>query len=227
MKVVKGILGSLIAAGAVVAMSSAQAAEIRYDTWSTNEGISGNYILTVDDDGGRFNFDLTVDPWNAEALGLFVDFGENPLDGDWVSDDLDIQGDASVTGSWVNVTDGSCGSGCEMKNLLKNTGVEFDNTWDMVFRFTDTGFQGVQSFNWSTAMLGSSLDDFGVVAVRAQNLCSGDDVLETGEGGDEGCGGSDKSFGFGAPVTVPEPGMLGLMGLGLLMLAFRRRNKVA
>ena len=217
MKTVKGFWQSVAAAGVMAMTASAQAGEIRYDTWSTNEGISGNYQLTVNDDGGRFNFDLTVDPWNAEAFGLFVDFGEKSAAGA-----IDLQGDSTVTGAWSNLDKDKCGgNGCNVNGLSNHYTSDFDGEWGLVFRFGEPGFEGLQSFSWSTAMMGVGLDDFGLVAVRAQNLCSGDNTLDDG---DNGCGDSDKSFGFSSPIPVTEPGMLGLMGLGLVMLGLRRRK---
>ncbi|MBK7745020.1 MAG: hypothetical protein IPI40_15870 [Betaproteobacteria bacterium] len=49
-----------------------------YNTWSSNVTPNGNYILTITDTGDTnlFNWNLTVNPWNAEALGLFVDLGD-------------------------------------------------------------------------------------------------------------------------------------------------------
>lgn len=217
MKIVKGFWQSVAATGVMAMATSAQAGEIRYDTWSTNKGISGNYQLTVNDTGGRFNFDLTVDPWNAEAFGLFVDFGENSAAGA-----IDLQGGANVTGAWSNVSGDSCGgNGCNVGGLSNSYTSDFDGTWGLVFRFGQRGFDSLQSFSWSTAMMGVGLEDFGMVAVRAQNLCSGDNTLDDGVAD---CGGSDKSFGFSSPIPVTEPGMLGLMGLSLVMLGFRRRK---
>lgn len=214
---IKGTFRLLVAAGAMTFMASAQAGEIRYDSWSTNEGISGNYQLTVNDDGGRFNFDLTVDPWNAEVFGLFLDFGDKSASGA-----IDLQDGSGITNAWSNVTNDSCGGqGCNLGGLSNFYTSDFDGEWGLVFRFGQQGFDGLQSFSWSTAMMGVGLDDFGLVAVRAQNLCSGDNTLDDG---DDGCGDSDKSFGFSSPIPVTEPGMLGLMGVGLLMLGFRRRR---
>lgn len=216
MNAVKGFVQVLIAVGAMAVMASLQAGEIRYDTWSTNEGISGNYKLTVNDNDGRFNFALTVAPWNAEAFGLFVDFGEKQAAGN-----IDLQGDANVTGAWSNQSSDKCGQGCNINGLSNYYTPEFDDEWGLVFRFGQQGFDALQSFNWSTSMMGVGLNDFGMVAVRAQNLCSGNNTLDDG---DNGCGDSDKSFGFSSPIPVTEPGMLGLMGLGLVMLGFRRRK---
>ena len=55
---------------------SAAYSDIIFDTWTTNEGGSGNYALTVSDQGeGVFDFNLTINPWNAEGLGVFFDLG--------------------------------------------------------------------------------------------------------------------------------------------------------
>jgi hypothetical protein len=217
MNALKGFVRSLAAVGAMAFMAPVQAGEIRYDTWSTDEGTSGNYQLTVNDDGGRFNFDLTVDPWNAEAFGLFVDFGGKSAAGA-----IDLQGDSNVTSAWANLNNDSCGGqGCNVNGLSNYYTSDFDGEWGLVFRFGQQGFEELRSFSWSTSMMGVGLEDFGLVAVRAQNQCSGDNTLDNG---DDGCDGSDKSFGFSSPIPVTEPGMLGLMGLGLLMLGFRRHK---
>ncbi len=100
----------------------------------------------------------------------------------------------------------------------------------MVFRLGAQGFDNIQTFSFSTNAFGeTSTDRFGLVGIRAQQLCSGDDTLPDGN-----CGGSDKSTGSsssnggggtGGTGEVPAPGVLALMGAGLLggLLARRRR----
>ena len=53
----------------------AQAALV-YNSWTTQTGpAQGNYIFTVNHVGSQFSYNLTINPWNAEALGLFIDLG--------------------------------------------------------------------------------------------------------------------------------------------------------
>lgn len=208
-------LPSLLAAGCLAGAGAAQAGMITYDTWTSNENGSGNYIFTVNDnDAGYFNYNLTVDPWNAEALGLFVDFGSETTGG----------GSAMLTGANValvgqDTSSNSCGAGCNLEGL--SFPASFDGLWGLVFRLGEQGFDGIQTFSWQTSDFGLGLDDFGLVAIRAQQFCS----EGTLDGENDGCEGSDKSYSSERPpVSVPEPGTLGLLGLGLLALAIRRKK---
>lgn len=56
-------------------MPSLASATVIYNSWTSNDSQTGNYILTINASGGFFNYNLTVNPWNAEALGLFIDLG--------------------------------------------------------------------------------------------------------------------------------------------------------
>jgi hypothetical protein len=56
-------------------MPSLASATVLYNSWTSNDSQTGNYILTIKALGGFFNYNLTVNPWNAEALGLFIDLG--------------------------------------------------------------------------------------------------------------------------------------------------------
>src|SRR5690242_21107976 len=71
-------------AAAALAFGSVGAhASIIYSNWTGDAAPNGNYILTVSHDSAtsKFNYNLTVNPWNAEALALFVDFGNVNLSG--------------------------------------------------------------------------------------------------------------------------------------------------
>ncbi|MEH6625312.1 MAG: PEP-CTERM sorting domain-containing protein [Motiliproteus sp.] len=209
---------------------AASAAELTYDTWTTNEGESGNYILTVDDNTvGEFNFSLTVDPWNAEALGLFIDLGSNDIGVPVVITNVATLPVASTVDLVATDTaSDSCGPGCNLNGL--SIGSIGDGEWELVFRLGDQGWDGVQSFSFTTNNFGLALSDFGLVGIRAQQLCTGDDTLPSDQ---SQCNGSDKSVGSSGPnppppdVIVPEPGTIALAAIGLLGLGGIRRKAQA
>lgn len=205
---------------------SAQAATITYDSWETNEGFSGSYIFTVNDDiAGQFNYNLTVDPWDAEVLGLFLDLGDTAVGSgtDTASVTLsNVNPAGEVVVYAINSSGTQCGQGCGI-NGLNPALSEPNGNWELIFRLADNGFDGIQAFSWSTADFGLNLSSFGLVAIRAQQQCGEGSELTTES--DSGCGGSDKSFGFPTITEVPEPATLGLMVLGLLAFSFSRRRK--
>jgi hypothetical protein len=97
--------------------------------------------------------------------------------------------------------------------------------WEVIFHLGNPGFEGIQTFSWLTSDFGLSESNFGLVAIRAQVLCFGDDVLP---GDKANCTGSDKAYGYPTPPqnnSVPEPGSLALLGLSVLLVAVVRIRK--
>jgi hypothetical protein len=209
--------------------SSGHAVEIKYgeNGWNTNDDGTGNYILTINDDtAGRFSWSLTVDPWNAEALGLFVDLGDTgPLATPVSLYNVTPTGEVSVYAT--DTSSGDCGPGCNINGLNDLVIPDPDGEWELVYRLGSQGFDQIQTFSWQTDNFGLTLDSFGLVAIRAQQLCDEGELLPDGS-----CGGSDKSFLPGPGTdpdpdpdpTVPAPTPLLLIGLGSLALGWTRRK---
>lgn len=203
-------------------MPSLANATVTYNTWTSNEAPNGNYILTIDATGGFLNYNLTVNPWNAEALGLFIDMGtaDVPVPGSVTLTNVVPTGEVTVFAT--DTTSDSCGPGCNLQGLSVPLLVGGD--WEFVFRLGSAGFDSIQTFSWTTSDFGITESDFGVAGIRAQQLCSGTDLLPGGTS----CTGSDKSYdntpGNGGESEIPEPATLVLLGLGLFGMAVTRRR---
>jgi hypothetical protein len=208
----------------LIGVATPSQATVVYNSWNSNESPNGNYVLNVTKVGNQFNWNLTVSPWNAEALGLFVDLGAVTIGSVGLSS-VSPAGQVSVFAT--DTSNDSCGSGCNL-NGLNSLPALGGGDWELVFSLGDQGWDAIQTFSWTTNDFGLTEAAFGTVAVRAQQLCSGTAVLPGGN-----CGGSDKAW--GTPVdeelpptggTVPEPMSAGLVGLGLLAAAAARRRRV-
>lgn len=215
------MLKKIIATMAVSVLFQGSANAIVFDTWITNEGNTGNYILEVTQSGGLFNFNLTIDPWNAEALGLFLDFGDATITDTTISGVSTSPGTGGITLFATDTSSSSCGGGCNLNGLNPSL-ANPDGEWEMIFSLGGSGFDGIQTWMWSIGDSGIDLDDLVMAGVRAQQLCDYPDTLPDGS-----CGGSDKSYSGTPSEQVPEPSILALMGLGMLGLGFTRRRKRA
>lgn len=204
-------------------------ATIVYDTWTSNDGSSGSYIFTVNHDqtNNLFNYEFTVDPWDAEGLGLFIDFGDQTMPGSTASDIglTNVSPSGQVTLWDVDTVSNDCGGGCNLNGLNPSLDAP-DGEWELVFSLGSQGFNNIQTFTWTTDDFSLGLDDFGLVGVRAQQQCSGSNTLDNG---DDSCGGSDKSYGSAGGVTprniIPEPTSLFVFGLGLIMVSTLGRRR--
>jgi hypothetical protein len=215
------MLKKILATIAVSALFQGTANAIIIDSWTTNEGETGNYILEITQGGGSFDFSLTIDPWNAEALGLFVDFGDATITDTTVSGvSTSPTAGGSITLFDTDTSSNSCGSGCNLDGLNPSL-ANPDGEWEMVFSLGSQGYEGIQTWEWSIGDSGLSLDSLSLVGIRAQQLCVSGDTLPNGD-----CEGSDKSY-SAADGEVPEPSILALMGLGVLGFGFitRRRKR--
>jgi len=217
MKSLTQFAARLIALLAFGVASQAAQATLSYSDWTSNESSSGNYTLTINHVGNQFSYNLTINPWNAEALGLFIDLGAVTVS------NVNLGGttqSAPVSLFDTDTSSSSCGSGCNLNGVSLPALIGGD--WELVFRLGGTGFDGIQTFNWTTSDFGLTEAAFGLVGIRAQQVCSSSTTLPNGN-----CGGSDKAYSYASTVTttsVPEPSALMLLAFALLSLGLLRRR---
>jgi hypothetical protein len=214
---IKNIYKKALAVAMLTFLPLAANAAIVYDSWDSNDPETGNYIITVvhDEANNQFDVNFTVDPWNAEGLGVFIDLGDFdvPLDVGLTN----VVPENQVTLFATDTTANSCGTGCNLHGVTLDL-LSPDDEWELVFRLGSTGFDNIQTFSFTIDDFGLTEADWGLVGVRAQQLCTGDNLLPDGT-----CGGSDKSFGRAVVEPVPVPQTLPLIALGLALMGISRR----
>ncbi len=221
----------------ILLVSPARAA-IVYSSWYSDTSslveAVGNYQLTVehDEDANKFHYEFTIDPWNAEVLGVFIDLGNFAVDSNAIGLSSSV---GNVTLFASDTASSNCGPGCNLNgggngnsdNALLEWN-EGDGEWELVFRLQEQGYQGIQTFIWETSDFGVDLEQFFIAGVRSQQLCFGDNLLPDSE---NSCGGSEKAYSM-YPVspdpqsgTIPEPSSIFMLGAGLFGLGLVRRRK--
>lgn len=213
------LLPTFLSAAALALTTTAAPAAAVFSQWSSINPSSGHYQLTVVDTGSQFDWTMTVSPWDAEVLGVFVDFGAVSMPAS-----VPITGvtGAAVTLAGKDTADLGCGSGCNLNGLsLPGLG---GGDWELVFRLGNAGFDGVRTFRWVTPDFGLGEGDLRLVGVRAQQFCPDGLVLPS-----SGCTGSDKAWAWPTPaaasVSVPAPPVSALVLGGVLGLALSLRRR--
>src|SRR5262245_6342664 len=107
-----------IAAAAVFLLAPAVSpATVVFDTWTSNDPVAGNYIVTITDVGSQFDVNVTVNPWNAEVLGLFLDFGNATVGSAGALGLTDVSPTGQVSVFAIDTADPGCGMGCNLNGL--------------------------------------------------------------------------------------------------------------
>jgi hypothetical protein len=150
----------------------------------------------------------------GDILGLWFDFADFSA----LSGSPTISGeDPSGIVTDIFFGENSVGSKLDGYNNVNLEGTDETN-WDLAVVTGSAGSEFYQSFSFDLIIAGLTANQFleQRVGMRVQSI----------EGGSFQ-GGSAKLIGEGTPtVSVPEPGTLALMGLGILGLTIRRRSKL-
>ena len=228
----------LLLGGLLLVLPLASNATVTYDSWTSindPDGPSGNYIITVTHlyDTNQFNINFTVSPWNAEGLGLFIDFGDVTIPGGMAGVGLTGVTTSPLSGGTVTLcgVDTTDMTGCTNGNNLNGLNPPLaspDDEWELIFDLAISGYQGYQTFNFTVNDFGLTEADWGMIGVRAQVLCEDGTLLPDGR---EVCDESDKAYGTQTPPIdpdpVPVPGTSALLGCGLLGLYLSRRRRTS
>lgn len=229
-----GTIRSLVALVALLCLPITSRGAVLFDSWTSNSSLTGSYVVTVqhNQDTSTWDFVFTVDPWDAEGLGLFIDLGDFDLTDTPVLSG--VSWEPYVTAGRVNIqkTDSSssaCGSGCNI-NGLNPPLADPDDQWEFVFRLGRRKYDGIQTFNFSvndSALAGISDSDWGLIAVRGRQVCPSGSTHPDDE--DDCDFNGDKAYATGTVVPdfdeVPVPGTSLLLGLGLVLLARARKGR--
>lgn len=217
---------SLIAAGAVAMTSSAAWADavtfdgagdtvtLNYDGFSdgtTVTGLTGSTTLTLTSiTGSSYNFTYSVTNTTQNPVDSRISsfgFNTNP----------DIAG-ASATGTYAFVdTGGNVPNGLGKIDVCFKAGGSNSCSGSGGALDGQSG-SGTLSLNFASAPSSLTLSDF---FVRYQSITGAGNITSATGSGTITSTGSTGSTG-GTPV--PEPGMLGLLGLGLIGVALMRRR---
>jgi hypothetical protein len=185
-------------------------------------------------DGGGFFGELTFEDTALDTVKISADIAA-PINADLTKGDIlglwfdfadfgALSGSPTISGEDPSgiVTDVFFGENSIGSQLAGYSNVNLQGTdetnWDLaVVTGSNGGPDFYQSFSFNLTIAGLTANQFleQRVGMRVQSI----------EGGSFQ-GGSAKLIGEGTPtVTVPEPGTLALMGLGILGLTIRRRSK--
>ena len=242
MKIKSKIITALFAVS--FGYNTAQAASIQFTDWTLQTAGSpsavGNYALTISTTASAdvFNFNLTVNPLNADALGLFIDigsfnFGTTPELSN--INTVPTGGDIKLFAS--DTTSDDCGNGCNLNGggasgsaIDPVSGFLGDGQWELVVRLDTNGSAHVyQTFSFDVSHLtGVNLSQFNLAAIRAQTVC-------TVSGATIPCSSttSEKAQSLPGEIVdpeggqVPEPTVIALLGIGLLGFGISRKGKLS
>ncbi|SFM02571.1 PEP-CTERM protein-sorting domain-containing protein [Marinobacter zhejiangensis] len=144
--------------------------------------------------------------------------GVGNIQGDNAAQDLFLSGPAGAGYEFAGkyaIDDGGTGN---TFNITYGEG-----TWSFDSSFWDIFSEGAIGFKFGT---GNTPDEWFVYSLQ-DLVSSGNWELILGDGGKGGGLSHVNLYGIRGPVDVPEPGTLGLVGMGVLLLSLSQRRKKA